>query len=89
MSNPNRINGNQLLIEDRPFFLRGGELHYFRMPMDTWRNRLEKARDCGMNTVSSYCPLYWHEPGERPWITRPDRPERMSFSRLRGNRCTW
>ena len=76
MSNPNRINGNQLLIEDRPFFLRGGELHYFRMPMDTWRNRLEKARDCGMNTVSSYMPWYWHEPEEGTVdLTGQTRPE--------------
>jgi len=47
------------------------------MPMDTWRNRLEKARDCGMNTVSSYMPWYWHEPEEGTVdLTGQTRPER-------------
>ncbi|MBU4212289.1 MAG: beta-galactosidase, partial [Verrucomicrobia bacterium] len=44
--------------------MRGGEVQYFRLPLASWRDRLEKAKAGGLNTVSSYMPWYWHEPQE-------------------------
>ncbi|MBU4285655.1 MAG: beta-galactosidase [Verrucomicrobia bacterium] len=39
-------------------------MQYFRLPLASWRDRLEKAKAGGLNTVSSYMPWYWHEPQE-------------------------
>lgn len=61
---PASIRGNQLIVGGKPFFMRGAEIHYFRMPVATWQDSLIKAKEGGMNTISSYMPWYWHEPEE-------------------------
>lgn len=58
------IDGRQLNIGGRAVQVCGAEIHYFRLPRESWRDRVQKARDGGMNTVSSYIPWYWHEPQE-------------------------
>ena len=51
-------------LEEKPVMLRGGELHYFRVPRTCWHDRLQKMRDAGCNLVSSYIPWIWHEKQE-------------------------
>ena len=53
-----------LLVDGKPFYLRGGEIHYFRLKQGDWRNCIEALKKTGMNTVSSYMPWFWHEPEE-------------------------
>jgi len=38
-----------------------GEIHYFRMPEKTWKLHIQKAKEAGLNTISSYIPWSWHE----------------------------
>ncbi|MBI4354880.1 MAG: beta-galactosidase [Candidatus Omnitrophica bacterium] len=45
----------------RPFFLYGGEIHYFRIPASAWRSRLRQAKAVGLNTVGCYLPWIGHE----------------------------
>jgi len=51
-------------LDHEPVMLRGGELHFFRVPRKSWHDRLQKMRDAGCNLVSSYIPWIWHEPQE-------------------------
>ncbi|MCM8777613.1 MAG: beta-galactosidase, partial [Candidatus Omnitrophica bacterium] len=53
-----------ILVAGKPFYLRGGEIHYFRLKEDQWRDRVKKIKSASMNTVSSYMPWFWHEPEE-------------------------
>lgn len=53
-----------LLVDGKPFYLRGGEIHYFRLKKEDWRHRIETLKQTNMNTVSSYMPWFWHEPEE-------------------------
>jgi len=53
-----------LLVDGKPFYLRGGEIHYFRLRKEYWRHRIETLKETHMNTVSSYMPWFWHEPEE-------------------------
>ncbi len=53
-----------LLVDRKPFYLRGGEIHYFRLKKEDWRHRIETLKQTNMNTVSSYMPWFWHEPEE-------------------------
>lgn len=61
--------GGTFVIDDESFLLNGeefkihsGELHYPRIPREYWRDRLQKARAMGLNTISTY--IFWnlHEP---------------------------
>lgn len=47
--------------DGRRFFLRAGEIHYFRIPRAEWRDRLTKAKLAGLNAVSVYVPWNYHE----------------------------
>ncbi len=67
----------QYYINGEPFFMYSGELHYFRIPASAWEDRLKKAKQLGLNTVSSYIPWIWHEPREGQFdFTGQTHPER-------------
>jgi beta-galactosidase len=55
---------DSFLINGDGFFIHSGELHYFRIPRDLWRDRLLKAKRCFLNTVTTYIAWNWHEPFE-------------------------
>ena len=57
-----RIEGNQFVLDGQPFQVISGEMHYARIPRAYWRDRLQKARAMGLNTISTY--VFWnlHEP---------------------------
>lgn len=62
-------------INGSPQFLISGEFHYFRVPKDDWRKRLELFKEAGGNCVATYIPWILHEPGEGD-IRFGDIPER-------------
>ncbi len=49
-------------LDGKPFQILSGELHYPRIPREYWRDRLQKARAMGLNTITTY--VFWnlHEP---------------------------
>ncbi|XP_047375575.1 beta-galactosidase-1-like protein 3 isoform X7 [Sciurus carolinensis] len=49
-------------LEGQKFLIFGGSIHYFRVPMEYWRDRLLKLKACGFNTVTTYIPWNLHEP---------------------------
>ncbi|HSN42590.1 MAG TPA: beta-galactosidase, partial [Propionibacteriaceae bacterium] len=51
----------QILIDGVPRLVLAGEIHYFRVPRDEWRQRLALAREAGCNAVASYIPWLVHE----------------------------
>ena len=38
-----------------------GSIHYARVPSGYWKDRLQKMKDCGLNTVQTYIPWNFHE----------------------------
>ncbi|MFF8616366.1 beta-galactosidase [Streptomyces sp. NPDC015350] len=57
-------------LDDRPFRIISGGLHYFRVHPEQWADRLRKARLLGLNTVETYVPWNLHAP--RPGEFRLD-----------------
>ena len=55
------IKSAQFLVDGKPFRILSGEMHYFRIPREYWRDRLEKLKACGLNTVATYMPWNLHE----------------------------
>src|SRR5437763_15203348 len=56
-----RYDGHSLTIEGRDTFIRSAAFHYFRTPRELWRDRFQKIKDAGFNTVETYVPWNWHE----------------------------
>ncbi|EOH85706.1 hypothetical protein UAS_01844 [Enterococcus asini ATCC 700915] len=54
----------EFYLDDQPFKIISGAIHYFRVVPEYWRDRLEKLRLMGCNTVETYVPWNLHEPQE-------------------------
>lgn len=63
---PVTIAGDHFERGGEPYQIISGAIHYVRVPRADWRDRLEKARAMGLNTVETY--VFWnlHEP--RPGV---------------------
>uniref|UniRef100_A0A3B3VQC3 Beta-galactosidase n=1 Tax=Poecilia latipinna TaxID=48699 RepID=A0A3B3VQC3_9TELE len=55
-------NSSQFTLEEKPFCILGGSVHYFRVPRPYWRDRLMKMVACGINTLTTYVPWSLHQP---------------------------
>lgn len=53
---------DQFYLDEKPFQIISGSIHYFRVIPEYWRDRLEKLRAMGCNTVETYVPWNLHEP---------------------------
>ncbi|ASJ17524.1 beta-galactosidase [Thermococcus chitonophagus] len=56
--------GKLYIVEGEKIVVYGGTLQFFRVPRDAWRDRLEKMKKHGLNTVDTYVAWNWHEPEE-------------------------
>lgn len=69
------------LLDNQPFLIRCGEMHFARIPREYWTHRLRMARAMGLNTVCAY--LFWNQhepnPGQFDWSGNADAAE---FCRL-------
>ncbi len=54
-----RANGDHFELDGRPFQIISGAIHYERVPRAYWRDRLQKARAMGLNTVETY--VFWNK----------------------------
>ena len=53
---------DQFYLDGEPYQISSGAGHYFREPRAYWRDRLEKLKAMGCNTVETYVPWNLHEP---------------------------
>lgn len=47
--------------DGKPFMPIAGELHFSRLPNESWKRELLKMKDCGLNMVSTYVFWNFHE----------------------------
>ncbi len=52
---------HQLKINSTTKIFHAGEFQYFRAKRELWDTMLEKLKNAGINTISSYIPWSWHE----------------------------
>lgn len=48
-------------LNDSPFRVFAGAIHYFRIMPECWDDRIKKLKACGLNTVETYIPWNYHE----------------------------
>ncbi|MGW7685547.1 glycoside hydrolase family 35 protein [Kribbella sp. NPDC054772] len=63
------IGESDFLLDGRPFQIISGALHYFRVHPDCWADRIEKARQMGLNTIETYVPWSLHSPRQGDFDT--------------------
>ncbi|WP_024818237.1 glycoside hydrolase family 35 protein [Arthrobacter sp. 31Y] len=56
------IGDQDFLLNDEPFRILSGAIHYFRVHPDLWEDRIRKARLMGLNTIETYVPWNEHSP---------------------------
>lgn len=56
------IDKKHFLLNNEPFRILSGAMHYFRVHPDYWRNRLQKMSVMGLNTMETYVAWNLHEP---------------------------
>lgn len=54
----------EFYLNEKPMKIISGAIHYFRVVPEYWRDRLEKLRLMGCNTVETYVAWNIHEPQE-------------------------
>lgn len=57
-----KLSNTDFLLDDKPFQIISGEIHYPRVPKEAWRDRMKMAKAMGLNTIGTY--VFWnlHEP---------------------------
>ena len=55
------VENGQFLMDGKPWRILSGAMHYFRICPEYWADRLEKLKQCGFNTVETYCCWNLHE----------------------------
>lgn len=58
------FNSSHFLLDNEPFTIRSGELHYARIPPEYWTHRLKLAKAMGLNAISVYIFWNFHQPSE-------------------------
>ena len=51
-----------------PLYVNSGEFHYFRVPKQDWRRRMELFKEAGGNCIATYIPWVIHEPEEGRFV---------------------
>lgn len=52
---------NGFSINGEKIFIYSGSVHYFRCPQSLWRDRLNRIKQAGFNTIQFYIPWNYHE----------------------------
>ena len=71
------------LLDGKRIWLTSGSVHYFRIPQGLWRDRLLKAKRCGLNCIDVYIAWNFHEPAEGKWELTGDH-DVAAFIKLAG-----
>jgi beta-galactosidase len=56
------LSDSTFMLDNKPFQIISGEIHYPRVPRAAWRQRMKMAKAMGLNTIGTY--VFWnlHEP---------------------------
>lgn len=57
-----RLGDSTFLLDGKPFQMISGEIHYLRVPRESWRDRIRMAKAMGLNTIGTYVFWNMHEP---------------------------
>ncbi|HEX4170550.1 MAG TPA: beta-galactosidase family protein [Bryobacteraceae bacterium] len=62
-----RVSETNFLLDEKPFQIISGSMHYARVPRSCWQDRFRKARALGLNTICTYSFWNAHQPEPARW----------------------
>lgn len=62
-----KIKDGHFLLNEKPFTIYSGEMHYPRIPSEYWKHRLQMMKAMGLNTVTTYVFWNYHEESPGKW----------------------
>ena len=63
-----RLGEKDFLLDGKPFQIISGEMHFARIPLEYWRDRLKMAKSMGLNTIATYVFWNYHEPEKGKYL---------------------
>lgn len=63
-TNSFEVGDKAFLLNDKPFVIKAGEIHFPRIPREYWEQRVKMVKAMGMNTICIY--LFWNYHEETP-----------------------
>ncbi len=80
------INENGIFIDGKSTVLLCSSLFYFRIPKDSWTDRMDKLIQCGYNCIDVYMPWNYHEssPGKWDFEGQKDIDEFLNLAAKKG-----
>jgi beta-galactosidase len=58
------VSDGRFLLDGQPFQVLAGEMHYPRIPRELWRDRMQKLKSLGLNTLTTY--VFWNAHERQP-----------------------
>ncbi|MCX6287530.1 MAG: beta-galactosidase [Bacteroidetes bacterium] len=83
-----KIGDGEFMLDQQPFQIISGEMHFARIPRECWRDRLHMARTMGLNTVATYVFWNYHET-EKGKYNFKDNADIAEFCRLAQQEGLW
>ncbi|XP_064617516.1 beta-galactosidase-1-like protein 2 [Liolophura sinensis] len=76
-----KLRNRHFMLDGKPLTILSGSIHYFRVPMVYWKDRLLKLKAAGLNTVETYVAWNKHEE-RRGHFTMADNLDLRRFIKL-------
>jgi hypothetical protein len=72
-----QVDAQGIKIDGRYRLIRGGSLQWFRLPPEVWRDRMQKFKAAGFNTIGMH--IAWNEIEPRPGVFNFSSPDIRRF----------
>lgn len=76
------IKNGSFYMDEKPFHIYSGAMHYFRIPCEYWEDRLKKLKAAGFNTVETYVAWNIHQPKEENKFDFDGQNDLIKFIKL-------
>eukprot|EP01047_Picozoa_sp_COSAG01_P082440 COSAG01_NODE_16839_length_1200_cov_1.091735_1_plen_133_part_00 len=80
------ITHDEFVQDGRVVHLRAGCVHYSRVPVEYWEDRLRRLKAMGLNSIQTYVPWNWHEAVQGQFVWEGDRDLGAFLSLVSGAR---
>jgi len=83
------IDSVNFLLDNKPFQIISGEMHYSRIPKQYWRHRIQMAKAMGCNTIATYVFWNYHEVEEGKFDFKSENRDLAEFIEIVKDEGMW
>ncbi|MEN8230015.1 MAG: beta-galactosidase [Bacteroidota bacterium] len=83
------MDSTRFFLDDKPFQIISGEMHYSRIPKEYWRHRIQMAKAMGCNTIATYVFWNYHETEEGKFDFESENRDLIRFIEIVQEEGMW